>query len=100
MDLINRNEAIEAVDGKLGEFNANNKAVSILMHLPSVEPVRHGRWVEENPLDAPNCRLIKCSECGKSFIVPTNVPYADWIDGRNYCYGCGARMDGGEVDEV
>lgn len=39
MDLIDRNEAIEAVDGKLGEFNANNKAVSILMHLPSVEPV-------------------------------------------------------------
>ena len=39
MDLIDRNEAIEAVDGKLGEFNANNKAVSILMRLPSVEPV-------------------------------------------------------------
>lgn len=68
----------------------------VLESLPSadVAPVRHGRWVEENPLDAPNCRLIKCSECGKSFIVPTNVPYADWIDGRNYCYGCGARMDG------
>ena len=72
------------------------KIEMFLMDLPSedVEEVRHGRWVEENPLDAPNCRLIKCSECGKSFIVPTNVPYEDWIDGRNYCYVCGAKMGG------
>ena len=64
-----------------------------------VEPVRHGRWMEENPLDAPDCRLIRCSECGKSFIVPMNVPYEHWIDGRNYCYSCGARMDG-DKDET
>lgn len=40
-DYINRREAIEAVDGNLGDWNAENWAVSILMRLPSagVEPV-------------------------------------------------------------
>lgn len=68
----------------------------VLEALPSadVEPVRHGRWVEENPLDAPDCRLIRCSECRKTFIVPSNIPYEDWVDGRNFCYVCGARMGG------
>lgn len=40
-DYIDRNEAIEAVDGNLGDWNAENWAVSIIMRLPSadVEPV-------------------------------------------------------------
>ena len=75
MDLIDRNEAIEAVDGKLGEFNANNKAVSILMHLPSVEPVKHGRWI-----------VNECSLCG--FLT------TEWVGSCHYCPNCGARMDG------
>lgn len=83
MDLINRNEAIEAVDGKLGEFNANNKAVSILMHLPSVEPVRHGRWINDRWEDDVNYHT--CNAC----CVEIRVTYFD-----NYCPNCGARMDG------
>ena len=37
MDLIDRNEAIEAVDGNLGDWNAENWAVSILARLPSAD---------------------------------------------------------------
>ena len=116
-DYIDRQAAIDAIEKlilpqKKGETAAEeinrvawlcaiNCAEEMIGHLQSadVEPVRHGRWMEENPLDAPDCRLIRCSECGKSFIVPMNVPYEHWIDGRNYCYSCGARMDG-DKDET
>ncbi len=34
---------------------AYKEAVKLLENIPSadVAPVRHGRWIEENPLDAP-----------------------------------------------
>ena len=57
----------------------------------------HGHWEESNPQNSDTCRLIKCSKCGFSYIVGFNVPYEDWIEGRNYCVRCGALMD--EVTE-
>ena len=47
-----------------------------------VEPVRHGRWVEDE------YEIPHCSECK----AINNTVY------RNYCSNCGARM-GGESDE-
>lgn len=110
-DLIGREQAIEAVYQSLRKPSNDEVFIRIraaLKEIPTascwipfedlpsndVEPVRHGRWIEENPLDAPYCRLIMCSECGKTFIVSSNIPYEDWVEGRNFCYSCGARMDG------
>lgn len=49
-----------------------------------VEPVRHGKWIEELGMNE------KCSVCGKHF------PLLDFV-GRpfdiNYCPNCGAKMD-------
>ena len=54
---------------------------------------RRGKWIERNPLESEVCRLIGCSECGKSYIVPFNVPYKDWAEAHKYCVECGARME-------
>lgn len=62
----------------------------------SAQPERKtGRWIERNPQNSPDCRLIECSECGNAYIVGYNIDYDDWIDGRDFCMRCGADLRGG-----
>jgi hypothetical protein len=99
-DLISRQAAIDAINkafervfawdgtGPLGD--------KVLENVPSALPERKtGRWVERNPQNSPDCRLIECSECGNAYIVGYNIDYDDWIDGRNFCMKCGADLRGG-----
>ena len=51
---------------------------------------QEAEWVEDKQGDV--CRLIKCSNCGLTFIVGNNIPYDEWIEDKNYCRRCGARM--------
>lgn len=51
-----------------------------------VAPVMHGRWIEKTAPDGH--RYFECSKCG----AHENKHTA--IKGR-YCWGCGAKMDGG-----
>ena len=51
---------------------------------------QEAKWVEDKQGEV--CRLIKCSNCGLTFIVGNNIPYDEWIEDRNYCRRCGARM--------
>lgn len=62
--------------------------------IPAADVVerKRGKWVESNPQNSDACRLINCSECDKGFIVGFNVPYEDWIEGKNFCFYCGADM--------
>lgn len=57
--------------------------------LNSVEPRKHGRWIEEGLVDGNQNRYCRCSECGKSDTqaISQRVPY---------CWWCGAKMDEGE----
>jgi NADH pyrophosphatase NudC (nudix superfamily) len=48
-----------------------------------VEPVRHGRWIDENPASFWD-PLMHCSVCGE-----VNIPLAKW----RFCPMCGAKMD-------
>lgn len=52
---------------------------AVIDNMPTIDPVKHGRWVLEN-----GC--VRCSECGE--------PNMEW----NYCPNCGADMRG-EEDE-
>lgn len=53
-----------------------------LGRVPTVDPVKHGKWVELRPLK----NIFVCSLCGQ------------WGDYHwNYCPNCGAKM--GEVEE-
>ena len=51
-----------------------------------VAPVVHGRWIHY-----PDCGVTRCSHCGWSI-------EECWESKR--CPDCGAKMDGGDNDEV
>ena len=66
-------------------------AIDIIDDFPTadVAPVRHGRWV---PTKAPFMNECEdCSVCGYRTV---------WGHRYNYCPNCGAKMDGGNSDEV
>lgn len=48
-----------------------------------VEPVRHGRWIDENPESFLDPRM-RCSVCGH-----VDLPLVKW----RFCPVCGAKMD-------
>lgn len=51
-----------------------------------VAPVKHGRWLDMDVLDAHYQPVYKCSVCGKEV--------ADYyIDNHKYCLHCGTKMD-------
>lgn len=93
-DLISRQAAIEHLKKRLYETALNNDTehpyyeemadnrVSVwLEELPSIDPVKHGKWKE---IDLANYKAL-CSQCG------TWSP----IMGR-FCPNCGAKMERSE----
>ena len=52
-----------------------------------VEPVRHGRWINEN-------FYTHCSACGKMAIYDK---YGQEFE-SDFCPNCGAKMDGGDLN--
>ena len=69
-DLISREQALKAVAWDTEAYTAINM-------LPSVDEVKHGRWIRVGD------NSYKCSECGE-----VSCCFA------HYCPDCGARMDG------
>lgn len=61
----------------------------LLSEEPTVDPVKHGRWIFEEYPDGYYHAI--CSECDV-----WSDEYA-YLDGWNYCPHCGAKMD--EVEE-
>ena len=51
-------------------------------------PIKHGRWIKNDPHCDGLAFLWNCSECG-----------VESDEGYRYCPACGARMDGGIEDE-
>ena len=80
-DLISRQAALNELPHALwGKEWDEALAKAIIESLPTIDPVKHGRWVNEA-----NCRVVFCSECGEEML---------WAS--DYCPNCGAKMDGGE----
>ena len=53
-----------------------------------VAPVVHGRWYDEDSVDAHGSPVYRCSVCNKT--VADN-----YISFHKFCLHCGAYMDGG-----
>ena len=71
------------------EWDGHTPAQAIA-RIGKLEPVRHGHWIKVlggNGLVS----TIRCSECD-------NCDNPSYIPG-NYCWFCGAKMDGGKDDE-
>ena len=58
------------------------------VYVSEVQPVVHGRWIDENPDDYLDPRM-RCSIC-----TGVESPLLKW----RYCPNCGARMDGERRD--
>ena len=77
----------------LGTDEQTHEAVFMAIRALKAEPVKHGRWIEEQSEHF----TCKCSACGEGTLYA--VPYD--IEGNaypmHYCPNCGAKM--GEVEE-
>ena len=69
------------------DFCVNETFYDAMQTIPAadVEPVRHGRWINEN-------FYTHCSACGKMAIYDK---YGQEFE-SDYCPHCGAKMDGGD----
>lgn len=98
-DTIYRQAAIDMIMGQPPEPHYPTWYAEQIKELPSAQPERKtGRWIERNPNNSPDCRLIECSECGNAYIVDMGLLLEDWAEGRNFCIRCGARMEKGGED--
>ena len=59
-----------------------------------VDYVKQGNWVQS--VDDDGCAIKICSECGGKmpYVVPSTLSEDDWIEAANYCWKCGAKMEG------
>ena len=67
---------------------------------PTIDLVKHGRWIyDKNGMDF-NLGAWLCSECGckNNNLGMDNRINPHIFSGSNYCPNCGARMDGGDED--
>lgn len=72
--------------GTSGGFWGFGQLCEILDRQPTIDAVRHGKWVEVVVAETDTSRLIHwlCSEC--KIVVDHNTD--------KYCPKCGAKMDG------
>ena len=86
MVIDNGRKSLDTVDDTLN-------IVARIEKIPAadVAPVAHGRWIEKTVPEG--CRYFECSNCGAHENRHTAIK-------GYYCWRCGAKMDGGAVDEV
>lgn len=75
-------------------------AIDEIKNIAAVDaaPVRHGRWIEDRT-------HIMCSVCGARYkdeivFMPDACMSGQIYDGLERCPHCGARMDGGELNDT
>lgn len=101
-DLISRQAAIKAIDYLPNCYNGYSDTydkvyiIGVLEDLPTIDPVRHGKWIPVNE------RAAKCSLCGEWEYTNGRDKTGTAIIHRaikHYCPNCGARMDGERSEE-
>ena len=101
-DLISRQAAIQEIDDLPNCYNGYSDTydkayiIGVLEELPTIDPVKHGKWIEEirmiSSLNGEIRKARECSECGsRYFVYDDSENTIDVIP--NYCPNCGARMD-------
>ena len=75
------------------KYDAWDEIIDALENIPAadVAPVVHGRWIHDGCRIEGGIDWCHCSGCGKS---------DNFCARTNYCPKCGAKMDGGDSDEV
>lgn len=100
MRLIDADALLKKLNEERTPYNADINY--IITNAPTVEdvaPVRRGRWMEREVIRLQyglDIQSQRCSNCGKYH----TTPYMYFFNGYNYCPWCGARMDGGDENEI
>lgn len=88
-ELISRRALLEAMKQSIAyrmKAQGMDKVVGMVQNAPTIEPVRHGRWVEkEYVIDDEIFEAVVCGECEANRVAGLGL--------AKYCYVCGARMD-------
>ena len=99
-DLINRADAIEAMDERWGDIKRTNKRVAkgheavyldmraTISALPSADAVQ-GNWIDIDNY----YRMATCSRCHK---VTMFEKWGECTKAYDFCPNCGARMEANE----
>lgn len=77
-DIVGDREAIQF------DKDCKQNCVDLLRNAPTVDPVKHGRWIDKY-----GDGDWHCSCCG-AIVENHEQDYRNWY----FCYHCGARMDG------
>ena len=90
-DLINRQDAIDAIMGEPTDAHYPSWYAERLEQLPSAQPERKkGKWIRHDEIkNVYGGICIECSECGEKYVV-------QHILDEKYCRNCGAKMEVGE----
>lgn len=92
-DAINLLEEVKILDDTMYAYNPKYlDALDMALNALEAEERKTGKWIQRNPQNSTECRLLTCSECGRSYIVGFNVQYDEWVDSHKFCINCGARL--------
>ena len=69
----------------------NDAVDAIVECTDTIDPVKHGKWINDDV-------GVHCSECFCGWKFLTGIPVE--VYGFNYCSYCGAKMDGGEDEQM
>ena len=92
-DLISRDAVIRLIQARYENPEICAQEINSIPAIDAI-PVVHAKWIESNQNNSYSCRLVKCSNCGETHIVPYTIPLDEWAKNRNYCGSCGSLMDG------
>lgn len=85
-------------DKELYKRGWNDAVDAIVECTDTIDPVKHGKWKNKQMLDEELNPTIafrhRCSECG--FEICTTDEMLWW----HFCPNCGAKMDGGEDEQM
>lgn len=84
MELISREEAMEAIRAIKEVMLTNGEVINALYHVPTIESRPKGKWERTIRHD-----IYECSNC-HDYIMTQEIEY------HKFCYKCGADMRGEE----
>ena len=110
MRLIDADALVENIESEIDKENkvpldddrkyfycAGMKTViRIVKNQDTVEPVKHGHWIEGCPTETTD--YFNCSGCNAGIFMNNlwRVSYEDVSEIHRFCLNCGARMDEAE----
>ena len=96
MRLIDADNILDFIDNAIKTAHGIGLRPAAALYLkkriedePTIDPVRHGRWVREHDTGA---SMLMCSAC-EARVIEQAFYNATGTKGRSYCPNCGAKME-------